>query len=46
MFYLIYLLNTFMVLYIIGHVVMDHSDNEGGNLLPLLHGLLFAINSK
>ena len=27
-------------------MVKDHSDNERGNLLLLLHGLLFLISSK
>ena len=27
-------------------MVKDHSDNERGNLLPPLHGLVFLINSK
>ena len=37
--------NTFdLLLYSIGQMVMDHSDNERGNPLPL-HGL-FSISSK
>ena len=39
-------LNTFYLrLYGVGHMVKDHSDCEGGNLL-LPHGLLFPISSK
>ena len=34
-----------MWLYGVGHMVKDHSDSEGGNLLPP-HGLLFLISSK
>ena len=39
-------LNTFYLrLYVVGHMVKDHSDSERGNpLLP--HGLLFLISSK
>ena len=29
-------------MYCIGHVVKDYSDSKRGNLLPPLHGLLFA----
>ena len=29
-----------------GYMVQDHSDNERGNLLPLLHGQLFPITNK
>ena len=40
-------LNTFYLrLYGIGHMVKDHRDNQRGNLLPALHGLLFLISSK
>ena len=39
-------LNTFYLrLYSVGHMVKDHSDNEGGNPLPS-HRLLFPICSK
>ena len=39
-------LNTFYLrLYVIRHMVKDHSDSEKGNLL-LPHRLLFTINSK
>ena len=41
-------LNTFILQlykYGVGHVVKDHSDNERGNPLPPLHGLLFLIRS-
>ena len=39
-------LNTFYLrLYSVGHMVKDHSDNEGGNPLPP-HRLLFPISSK
>ena len=39
-------LNTFYLrLYGVRHMVMDHSDSEKGNPLPL-HRLLFLINSK
>ena len=39
-------LNTFYLrLYGVGHMVKDHSDSEGGNLLPP-HGLLLLISSK
>ena len=39
-------LNTFYLrLYVIRHMVKDHSDSESGNLL-LPHGLLFPISSK
>ena len=34
-----------LLLYGIGYIVKDHSDNERGNLL-LPHGLLFPISSK
>ena len=35
----------FMVIYMVRHMVKDHSDSERGNqLLP--HGLLFLISSK
>ena len=34
------------MLYGVGHMVKDHSDNERGNPLPLLHGILFPISSK
>ena len=39
-------LNTFYIrLYVVGHMVKDHSDSERGNpLWP--HGLLFPISSK
>ena len=33
-------------LYGIRHMVKDHLDSEGGNLLPPLHRLLFPNNSK
>ena len=38
--------NTFYLrLYVVGHMVKDHSDSERGNpLLP--HRLLLSINSK
>ena len=40
-------LNTFYLrLYGVGYMVKNHSDSERGNLLPLLHGLLFPISSK
>ena len=40
-------LNTFYIwLYGIRHMVKNHSDSEKGNLLLLLHGLLFLISSK
>ena len=40
-------LNTFYLqLYGIRHMVMDHSDRKRRNLLPLLHGLPFTINSN
>ena len=40
-------LNTFyLLLHGVGHMVEDHSDNERGNLLLPLHGLLFPISSK
>ena len=46
MFYLTTHLTHFILrLYGVRHMVMDHSDNERGNLLPP-HGLLFLINSK
>ena len=39
-------LNTFYLrLYVVRHMVKDHSDSERGNPLPP-HGLLFSINSK
>ena len=39
-------LNTFYLrLYVIRHMVKDHSDGERGNPLPP-HGLLFPISSK
>ena len=28
------------------HMMEDHSDNERGNPLPALHGLIFLISSK
>ena len=38
-------LNTFYLrLYVVRHMVKDHSDSDRGNPLP--HGLLFPINSK
>ena len=41
------MLNTFhSQLYVVGHMVKDHSDNERGNLLPPQHQLLFPISSK
>ena len=33
-------------LYGVGHMVKDHSNNDGGNLLQPLHGLLILISSK
>ena len=39
-------LNTFYLrLYVVRHMVKDHSDSERGNPLSP-HGLLFSINSK
>ena len=39
-------LNTFYLqLYVVGHMVNDHSDSERGNPLPP-HGLLYPNNSK
>ena len=38
-------LNTFYLLYGVGHMVKDRSDSERGNLLPP-HGLHFIISSK
>ena len=35
----------YLRLYSVGHMVKDHSDSEGGNLLPP-HGLLFPNSSK
>ena len=35
----------YLCLYVVGHMLKDHSDSESGNLL-LPHGLLFPINSK
>ena len=38
-------LNTFYIwLYGVRHMVKDHSDSKGGDLLP--HRLLFPISSK
>ena len=38
--------NTFYLqLYVIGHMVKDHSNSEKGNLLPS-HGLFFLISNK
>ena len=40
-------LNTFYLrLYGSGHMVKDHLDSEKGNLLLLLHRLLFLVSSK
>ena len=40
-------LNTFYLrLYVVIHMVKDHSDSERGIPLPPLHGLLFPISSK
>ena len=40
-------LNIFYLqLYVVGHMVKDHSDSERGNPLPPLYGLLFLISSK
>ena len=33
-------------LYSVGHMAKDHFDNQRGNPLPPLHGLLFSISSK
>ena len=39
-------LNTFCLqLYVIEHIVKDHSDSEKGNLLPP-HGILFPISKE
>ena len=39
-------LNTFYLqLYVVRHMVKDHSDSERGKPLPP-HGLLFPISSK
>ena len=39
--------NTFYLwLYSIGHMAKNHSDNDRGNQLPLLHGLFLLISSK
>ena len=35
----------YLRLYVVGHMVKDHSDSERENPLPP-HGLLFPINSK
>ena len=35
----------YLRLYGVGHMVKNHSDSDGGNLL-LPHGLLFPISSK
>ena len=36
----------YLRLYGFGHMVKDHIDNQRGNLLPPLHGLLFPISRK
>ena len=46
MFYLMMHSKHFNRLYGVGHIVKDHSDNERGNLLPPLLGLLFSISNK
>ena len=47
MFYLTTHSTHFIYLYGVGiKIVYDHSGTERGNPLPLLHGLLFLINSK
>ena len=35
----------FTVIWPVGHMVKDRSDNERGNPLPPLHGLLFLIQT-
>ena len=37
--------STHLRLYVVRHMVKDHSDSERGNPLPP-HGLLFPISSK
>ena len=39
-------LTTHSTHWIYGYMVKNHSDNERGNLLVPLHGLLFLISSK
>ena len=46
MFYLMMHSTCYLRLYGVRDMVKDRSDNERGNLLPPLHGLLFSINSK
>ena len=39
--------NTFYLWFFgFGHMVIDHSDSEKGNLLPALYVLCFLISSK
>ena len=33
----------YLKLYGAEHTVTEHSDSENGNLLPLLHGILFLL---
>ena len=45
MFYLTMHSTHFVIrFYGVGHMANDHSDSEGGNLMP--HGLPFPISSK
>ena len=47
MFYITtHLIHFYLWLYSIGHTGKDHLENEGGNPLPTLHGLLFSFSSK